>query len=81
MEMNDRVNEFGSKHRPGQISASMMCAELACLERTVRLLEKSHIDYLHIDVMDWVNLYPILGLVLIISMDYVRLQTFHLIFI
>ncbi len=52
MEMNDRVNEFGSKHRPGQISASMMCAELACLERTVRLLEKSHIDYLHIDVMD-----------------------------
>ena len=51
----------------------MMCAELACLERTVRLLEKSHIDYLHIDVMD--------GELLIISMDYVRLQTFHLIFI
>ena len=36
----------------GQISASMMCADLMHLENCVRQLEESHVEWLHCDVMD-----------------------------
>ncbi len=36
----------------GQISASMMCADLMHLEDSVHQLEKSHVEWLHCDVMD-----------------------------
>lgn len=37
-----------------KISASLMCASLLNLEKTIHVLEKSGVDYLHIDVMDGV---------------------------
>jgi ribulose-phosphate 3-epimerase len=37
----------------GQISASLMCVDLMNVERSIRVLEKAGIDYLHIDIMDW----------------------------
>lgn len=38
--------------KEGQISASMMCSDLLHLKENITLLEKNHIEYLHIDVMD-----------------------------
>jgi ribulose-phosphate 3-epimerase len=37
---------------PGKISASLMCANLVRLEKDLRELESSGIEYLHFDVMD-----------------------------
>ena len=37
---------------PARISASLMCADPLYLEQTVRSLENSGVEYLHIDVMD-----------------------------
>ena len=34
------------------LSASIMCADLLNMERSVRELEKAGIDYLHVDIMD-----------------------------
>ena len=36
----------------GQISASMMCADLLNMERDIRLMVKHHVELLHCDVMD-----------------------------
>lgn len=36
----------------GKLSVSMMCANLMNVEHDVKILEKSGVDYLHIDVMD-----------------------------
>lgn len=38
----------------GKISASLMCAGLLELEKTIIELEKAGVDYLHIDIMDGV---------------------------
>lgn len=65
--MKNSMVEFASDRRTGQISASMMCAELIHLEQAVRLLEKNQIDYLHIDVMDG-EFVPNLGL----GVDYIN---------
>lgn len=35
-----------------KISASIMCADLLNLQRDIELLEKSNIEYLHLDIMD-----------------------------
>lgn len=51
----------------GKISTSMMCSKLECLNKTLRLFEKEHIDFLHIDVMDG-EFVPNLGL----GIDYIR---------
>ena len=55
------------EHMKGQISASMMCADLVHLDKLVRTFEKSGIDYLHIDVMDG-TFVPNYGL----GIDYIR---------
>ncbi len=34
------------------LSASVMCADLMNLEKSIRELEKANIDYIHIDIMD-----------------------------
>lgn len=51
----------------GQISASMMCADLLHLKDVISLFEKTKIEYLHIDVMDG-EFVPNLGL----GVDYVN---------
>lgn len=38
--------------KKGEISASMMCADLIHLKETVDIFERNQIEYLHIDVMD-----------------------------
>ncbi len=35
-----------------KLSASVMCADLSCLYKDVKLLEEGGIDYLHFDIMD-----------------------------
>lgn len=35
-----------------KISPSMMCADIGALSETLRIFEKNHIEYLHIDIMD-----------------------------
>lgn len=40
------------KQKTGQISASMMCADLLHIKETITLFEEMQIEYLHIDVMD-----------------------------
>lgn len=54
-------------HTKGQISASMMCADLVHLDELVRIFEAEKIDYLHIDVMDG-SFVPNYGL----GIDYIR---------
>ena len=49
------------------ISASMMCADLVNLKETIRVFEKEHVEYLHIDVMDG-EFVPNFGL----GVDYMR---------
>lgn len=49
------------------ISASMMCSSLVELEKTIRIFENHHIEYLHIDVMDG-TFVPNFGL----GVDYIR---------
>lgn len=39
-------------NKTGKISASLMCADLLNLASDIECLEKSGIDYLHIDIMD-----------------------------
>lgn len=51
----------------GQISASMICADLLHLKDVINLFEKTKVEYLHIDVMDG-ELVPNLGL----GVDYVN---------
>lgn len=51
----------------GQISASMMCADLVNLKDTITIFEKEQIEYLHIDVMDG-EFVPNFGL----GVDYIR---------
>jgi len=36
----------------GMISTSIMCADLANLEKDLRLLEEAGIEYIHVDIMD-----------------------------
>ena len=43
-------------NKNGKISASMMCSSLGKLPDTIHLFEEENIDYLHIDVMDGVNI-------------------------
>lgn len=50
-----------------KISASMMCADLINLDRTIKIFEKKGIEYLHIDVMDG-EFVPNFGL----GVDYIR---------
>lgn len=54
-------------HKKGQISASMMCADLVHLDKLMQIFEAEGIDYLHIDVMDG-NFVPNYGL----GIDYIR---------
>ena len=35
-----------------KLAASVMCADLSCLGRDIRLLEEGRVDYLHFDIMD-----------------------------
>ena len=53
--------------KEAKISASMMCANLVDLKRTVAIFEKEKIEYLHIDVMDG-EFVPNFGL----GSDYIR---------
>ena len=53
--------------KEAKISASMMCANLVDLKRTVALFEREKIEYLHIDVMDG-EFVPNFGL----GSDYIR---------
>ena len=39
---------------PVKLSASLMCANLLEIEKDIRELEKSGIEYLHMDIMDGV---------------------------
>ena len=34
------------------LSASIMCADLLNMEKSIKLLEEAGIDYLHVDIMD-----------------------------
>lgn len=36
----------------GEISASMMCSDLVHLKENILIFEKTHVEYLHIDIMD-----------------------------
>ena len=36
----------------GKLSVSIMCADLMNIERDIRELERNHVDYLHVDIMD-----------------------------
>lgn len=51
----------------GEISASMMCADLVNLNDTIKVFEEEKVDYLHIDVMDG-EFVPNFGL----GVDYIR---------
>lgn len=51
----------------GEISASMMCADLMHLKDTISVFEQQKIEYLHIDIMDG-KFVPNLGL----GVDYVK---------
>ena len=42
------------RREPGKISASMMCADLSCLQNTIEIFSATGVDLLHIDVMDGV---------------------------
>ena len=53
--------------KSGMISASMMCSGLIDLKKTLRIFEESHVEYLHIDVMDG-EFVPNFGL----GVDYIR---------
>lgn len=53
--------------RKGEISASMMCANLVDLKDTIRTFEEEGVEYLHIDMMDG-TFVPNFGL----GVDYVR---------
>ena len=35
-----------------KLSASVMCADLSCLKKDIKLLEEGGVDYLHFDIMD-----------------------------
>lgn len=50
-----------------KISASMMCSDLTDLQETIKIFERTKIDYLHIDMMDG-NFVPNFGL----GVDYIR---------
>jgi len=41
-----------SSKRPGEISASIMCADISNLVETLDILESESVEYLHMDVMD-----------------------------
>ncbi len=53
--------------RKSEISASMMCADLVHLRETIKIFEKTGVDYLHIDMMDG-EFVPNFGL----GVDYIR---------
>lgn len=36
----------------GKLSVSIMCADLMNIEKDIRILEKTGVDYLHVDIMD-----------------------------
>ena len=40
---------------------SMMCADFGNLDNEIKRLELAGADILHLDVMDWDNMYQILG--------------------
>lgn len=50
-----------------EISASMMCADLANLKETIKIFEEERVEHLHIDVMDG-EFVPNFGL----GVDYIR---------
>ncbi|MBK5210990.1 MAG: ribulose-phosphate 3-epimerase [Coriobacteriia bacterium] len=41
-----------SAKKPGEISASIMCADISNLVETLDILESENVEYLHMDVMD-----------------------------
>ena len=45
----ERITEYTKQ---GKLSVSLMCADLMNIEREVHELERNHVDYLHIDIMD-----------------------------
>ena len=54
-------------NKPGQISASLMCAGIKDLVSNIHIMEEENVEYLHVDVMDG-EFVPNLGF----GMDYIN---------